>query len=111
MTTWSIGLLGMLAFGLVATWAAMNFNGELKKSHLVLWRDLGTPSLFSPSTTRHQLRWTSFILFRKYRHLGNQRLSFFGNVILASIMINAVLLMLMISAVPEHHRPAPGFWF
>jgi hypothetical protein len=98
-------ILLMVLISVVGLWGASNFNNELKKSYPAHWKKF-QPS-FSARSILQELRWTEFVMLRKYRKFGNRRLSMFGNLLFCYGLI-VITFMVAWAFIPHGPAPPPG---
>jgi len=70
----------------------------IKASHPGTWNALGQPSLFH-NKMANSLLWTGFVLRRKYRSLGDPKITRLGNIYCSLVVaLLAILSLLLIFA-------------
>lgn len=87
-------LILLIPSGLVSIWAYVSFKKELRQTHPSEWRWLNQGDTLPGTTIVSEIRWTAFIVSRKYVNLENRRLTLLGNAILICGIINFAIMLL-----------------
>jgi hypothetical protein len=95
-----LGLMTLCA--LVAVFHTRTLYTELEHNHKDILVELGKPSLLSSKTMLMQLRFTQFILLRRYRRLNNKKISGAGNVILVCGLTNILVFVALCVLLFDH---------
>jgi hypothetical protein len=75
---------------LVSLGAGHLASERLRDHHQALWRDLGQPAIVG-STTLSMLRFTSFVLRRRYRKVGDSTLSTLCRLLYVPMLLGLLL--------------------
>ena len=112
---WQIGAAGYLWGALIVASLthgalAVVMERQLKRRHPDVWRDLGAPSLFKARTIIVDGRWIAFIWMRRYKKLGDAKITLIGDADFAcGILVLLIFLYWLFFAGGQGVRSDVGF--